>query len=367
MADLDTIERRLGLLSGGLTGLAFAAGLWGPDAVGLWQAHLALWYPPMLAAAAGLVTLGALAGWLAARIGRTLLGALIWLIAAILVMFIAGHLPFEGRTLLAWLADRRFWGLPIYPFDSTAQARLVVGSFFPALVLAMLGLVQDYRLESIRSSLNAQRLSARAWLLLLLPLPVVFGVGLMADEIVNRPLREPVTQVAQIIATGRNATVDLDALSQQTGINYSAIVGVRSELSDRFELLLGEIDLGDEQMVVVAHFDNGAWINCSVLAGRVSFCSDAQTSYTNGLQILLAGRDIGQCQDCQMAVSADWQAWLRVRGRLTGTPQITRLAQQGSYVLMRAANPGSGYAVDCMFRGNSTVTLLSCQEAAGSQ
>ncbi len=63
-----------------------------------------------------------------------------------------------------------------------------------------------------------------------------------------------------------------------------------------------------------------------------------------------------------MQVSADWQAWLRDHGRLIGEPQITRLAQQGSYVLMRAANPGSGYAVACMFSGNRTIKLVKCQE-----
>jgi hypothetical protein len=363
MAETSAIQQHLGALSGGLIGLGLVAGIWGPDMLGLQQAHMRLYYLPVLMGAAGVLVVCALAGWLAAHTVRPLLTVLMWLAATSLIMLVAGHLPYEGRTLLAWLSDRRFWGLPIYPFDATAQARLVIASFFPVLVMIALGLFQDYRLESIQSSLNAQRLSARAWLLLLLPMPVVIGAGLAADDIVNRPLRGPLVQVAQVIGVGSSYTGDLDALSQQTGVHYSAIVAVRDSLSGPYHLTLGDIDLGnDKTVVVVANFDNGAWVNCLVTLDRVSFCRDASAPYTLGLQILLAGRDLGQCQDCQMQVSADWQAWLRDRGRFTGVPQITRLAQEGSYVLMRAANPASGYRLECLFQGNQSVTLLGCKE-----
>jgi len=151
MLEPAVLQRRLGALSGGLTGLALAAGLWGPGALGLRLANMPLYYPSILLGGLGALVVGTLAGWLAARASRLLLAGLIWLAAAGLIMLMAGHLPFEGRTLLAWLADRRFWGLPIYPFDDTAQTRLVVGSLLPALMLTALGLVQDYRLEAFRA------------------------------------------------------------------------------------------------------------------------------------------------------------------------------------------------------------------------
>jgi|SRR5579859_2775762 len=365
MPEPNAIQQRLGALSGGLIGLALAAGIWGPDMLGLRQAHIPFYYPLVLMGVAGVLVVCALAGWLAAHSIHQLLSMLIWLAAASLAMLVAGHLPFEGRTLLAWLADRRFWGLPIYAFDETAQARLVIASFFPVLLMIALSLVQNYRLESIQSALNAQRLSARAWLLLLLPMPVVIGAGLAADDIVNSPLRGPLVQVAQVIEVGRRYTGDLDALSQKSGVHYSAIVAVRDKLSGAYRLMLGDIDLGNDQtVVVVADFDSGVWLNCVVSLDRVSVCRDAQAPYTQGLQILLAGQDIGQCQDCQMQVSADWQAWLREQGRFTGRPQITRLAQEGSYVLMRAANPGSGYGLECLFHGNQRLSLVWCQAEA---
>ena len=154
-----------------------------------------------------------------------------------------------------------------------------------------------------------------------------------------------------------------NALSAQTGLNDAALSDVRGELSGPFRVALGETDLGDAQsVVVVVDFANGAWINCRVLVNRVSFCDDAQPPYAMGLQLLLAGQDVAQCQDCQMQAGADWQDWLRQRGPRLGAPQITRLAQQGSYVLMRAASPAGAYALDCLFRGNRIINLVSCRE-----
>ena len=363
MVDPYAIQRRLALLSGGLTGLALVAGLWGVGAVELLKANTPLYYQLALIGAAVWVVLSIAAAGLAARTSQPLLSALVWLVAAILGCFVAGHLPFEAATGLAWLADHRFWGQPIYPFDATAQARLTIGSLLPALVLTALGLAQDFRVEGIQSTLNARRLGVRSWVLMLLPLPVVFGAGLAADNILYSPLRQPLAHVAQIILDTRGYSGDLDALSAQTGLNEAALSDVRGELSGPFRVALGELDLGDAQsVVVVVDFANGAWINCRVLVDRVSFCDDAQPPYTKGLQLLLAGQDVSQCQDCQMQAGADWQAWLSQRGPRLGAPQITRLAQQGSYVLMRAASPAGGYALDCLFQGNRIINLVSCRE-----
>jgi len=45
---------------------------------------------------------------------------------------------------------------------------------------------------------------------------------------------------------------------------------------------------------------------------------------------------------------------------LSGPLRLTRQAQQGSYVLMRAESP-SGDAVECLFHGFSPVTVVGCE------
>ncbi|MDH7487298.1 MAG: hypothetical protein QHJ81_13625 [Anaerolineae bacterium] len=360
------LSLRLGLRSGLCIGLALALGVWAPDAILLGLSHLRLLYPSLLLGCLALLLLGGLGGWLAAWFGRALAGGLIWLGLAGLMTLVIGHLPYEGRSLTVWLADYRSWGLPVYPFSSAAQSRLMVAGFFIVLLLAVLGLLQGYRLEGIGAETDADgRMSGRAWFLLLLPLPLVFGVGLLADSFVNSPLRVGPRLVHEAIRTGRTYPGDLFALSQERGVNYNAIAGVREQMSAHYSLLIGEVELGAANTIfVVADFDNGAWIHCRVVAEQLSFCYDASPPYRRGFAALLTtGQIPADCPECAIKVSEPQRAWLLARSeRFAASPRLTRLAQWGSYVLMRAESPGGDYAVECLFRGHSLVGLERCRE-----
>jgi hypothetical protein len=360
------LSLRLGLRNGLLIGLALALGAWAPDAVLLSISHVRLLYPSLLLGCLALLLLGGLGGWLAAWFSRSFVGGLIWLVVAGLMTLAIGHLPYEGRSLTVWLADRRSWGLPIYPFSSPAQARMEMAGFFVVLLMVILGLLQNYRLEGVSSEIDADgRTSGRAWFLLLLPLPLVLGVGLIADNMVNSPLRVAPKLVHEAIRTGRTYPGDLFQLSLQRGVNYNAISGVRDQMSENYSLLIGEVDLGVANTIfVVADFDNGAWINCRVVAEQLSFCYDASPPYQQGFSALLTtGETPEDCPRCTVNVNDEQRAWLLARsGNFNGSPLLTRLAQWGSYVLMRAESPGSDYAMECLFNSISPVRLERCQE-----
>lgn len=371
---LRRLSLRLGLRNGLLIGLALALGAWAADAISLSIPHVRLLYPSLLLGCLALLLLGGLGGWLAAWFGGALAGGLIWLLVAGLMTLAIGHLPYEGRSLIVWLADRRFWGLPVYPFSSPAQLRLLMAGFFIVLLLTILGLLQDYRLEGIRSGVNADgRLEGRAWFLLILPLPLVLAVGLSADNLVNSPLRVAPRLVHEAIRTGRTYPGDLFELSLERGVNYNAISGVRDQMSENYSLFIGQVELAAANTIfVVAHFDNGAWINCRVMADQLSHCYDASPPYERGFPALLtAGETPEDCQECTIKVNDEQRAWLLARREnFAASPRVTRLAQGGSYVLMRAQtsassaepSPTSDYAVDCLFHGISPVRLERCQE-----
>lgn len=367
--DIQTrrLSLRLGLRNGLLIGLALALGVWAPDAISLSTSHLRLLYPSLLLGCLGLLLLGGLGGWLAAWLGNAFAGGVIWTLVAGLMTWTIGHLPYEGRTLTVWLAGRRFWGLAVYPFSPAAQARLGMAGFFVVLLFAILGLLQNYRLEGIGSEIEADgHMSGRAWFLLLLPLPLVLGVGLIADNLVNSPLRIAPKLVHEAIRTGRTYPGNLFELSLERGVNYNAISGVRDQMGESYSLLIGEVNLGvAETVFVVAHFDNGAWINCRVVAGQLSHCYDASPPYQQGFSALLTtGETPEDCQLCKVKVSDEQRDWLLARsGNFDGSPRLTRLAQWGSHVLMHAESPGSDYAVECLFHGISPVNLEHCREA----
>ena len=136
-------------------------------------------------------------------------------------------------------------------------------------------------------------------------------------------------------------------------------------MSDEYELSIGSVDLSvNDTIMVVVDFDNGAWINCRVVAEQLSFCSDASLPYMQGLPAVLATGELPEdCPYCKFSVSDEWRGWLRdQQARSTGTPRISRLAQWGSYVLVQAAWEDSGHAIECLFEGLSPVRLNRCWE-----
>jgi hypothetical protein len=360
------LVRKLGLRNGLLIGLALALGALAPRAITLSRAHVQGMYPALLLGLLALLLLGGVTGWLSAWPSSALWGALLWLLGSGAMTWTIGHLPYEGQSLVAWLAERRLWGLPVYAFSPAAQARLLMAGFFIVLCLTILGLLQNYRLEGIASETGADgSMTGRSWFLLLLPLPLVFGVGLAADNIVGSSERVAQQLVHKAIQTGRTYPGDLFELSLERGVNYNAIAGVRQQMSENYALSTAEITLSAaSSVVIVAHFDNGAWINCRVTADQLIHCYDASPPYLQGFPALLTGSQTpADCRQCAVKVEEPLRDWLLARSaQWEGTPHITRLAQQGNYVLMQAQSPQTGYGVACLFRGISPVTLSQCWE-----
>jgi hypothetical protein len=242
-----------------------------------------------------------------------------------------------------------------------------MAGFFIVLCLTILGLLQNYRLEGVASETDAGgRMTGRSWFLLLLPLPLVVGVGLAADNIVGSSERVAQQLVHEAIRTGRTYEGDLFELSLKRGVNYNAIAGVRDQMSARYALSTADVTLSaSSSIVIVAHFDNGAWINCRVTAGQLFHCYDASPPYLQGFPALLTGGETPEdCRECAIKVAEPQRDWLLARSDLwEDTPQVTRLAQRGSYVLLQAQSPQTSYGVRCLFHGISPVTLSHCWEA----
>jgi len=360
------VPARLGLLNGALVGMALALGAFGPSAWVAGGACSFLWYAGLLFGLICVVVLAGLSGGLAALLPKASLAFLFWAAGGWGVTVVLGHLPYEGSTLVAWLLDRRFWNLSLYPFSPAALVRQAMAGFFVVLALAILGLLQPHRLEGVAGACGPnRRLTGHAWFLLALPLPLLFGVGLIADNLVYQPLRRAVGLTDQVIRTARAYDGDLFALSIERGVNYNAAAGVRDLLGPGHVLSIGEIDLGAAGTVfVVAHFDNGAWVNCRIVADQVSFCWDASPAYLRGLPAFLAGQAVEGCPECKVVVDgaacASPDAW---EGRFSEPPRVRHVAQQGSYVWMRAESAVGDQAVDCLLRGITSVRLVECRPA----
>lgn len=354
--------RRASVWNGVFIGLALALGVWGVEAVRLAQTPVPLQYSSLILGSCVLVGLAGFTGWLTGRWEKTGWALLAWLVTAVLASFLIAYQPTIGRTLTVWLADRRFWGLPVYPFSVDSLAAPLLAGFFVILVLSLLAVLQNYRLESVGREVNENgRLQIRAWLQLLLPLPVVVLAGIVTRDVVGDPSAQAVQAVHQAIQRTLAYDGDLFELGLREGLNYSALNAVRDQLSPGYTLAIGGLEPEASITYVVAHFDNGAWVNCRLISDYLSFCFDAAPPYTIGLASLITGEELPEnCFGCLPQASEEWPAWLRSKGvNFSSPPQIRRLAQWGGYVLMRVE--ADGYALDCWFSGISPVRLSSCE------
>ena len=365
MATTELNIQKPALINGLLIGLSLAIGAWGVQAFKLANIPVPLQYPSLILGSFLLISLGSVIGWLTGRLSKPGIVALVWMLTAVIATQIINYQPFYGRTLTIWLADRRFWGLPIYayPFDFT-MAQIFVG-FFIILPLASFGLFQNFRLQTIQAEVGKNgRLTLRAWLFLLGLMPFVVLAGYITQSIVGEPSSTAVQVVDKAIQQNRSYDGDLFELGLKDGINYTALNSVSEQLDGNYILKVGFVNPNTSTTIIVAHFDSGAWINCRVINDQLSFCNDAISPYTTGLSSLINNTSMDKdCRNCQPQTSVEWQNWLQSRQESFGkSPSISRLAQWGNYVLMQIESTKTDFIAECWFEGTNPTQLIRCEE-----
>jgi len=364
-----SVLARIGLWNGIAIGAALAVGAFGPQTLLLPLMHGPARLDAALLGLVGLVVLGGVAGWLAGWLRPAWAGGLIWLATAIAMVRFIGCWNFAGASWLAGLEDARLRGLDLYPFTPAVQVRVWMAGFFILIVLGFLGLLQRTRAEGLALESDDRGWpSGRGWFLLALPLLAVTGAGLTADALLHQPLRSAQRLVDDAIEQAQVYAGDLFTLTVDTGINYSALSGVRDQIGERYLLQLGEVEWGPAQrIVIVAAFENGNWLSCSVFVTssgtQLSHCYDMRPPYTQGVLRLLRGDSFADCRNCFVSASAELSAWLRQQApRLGPNPQV-EMRQSGRYVVTRIRAERGEVAIDCLFAGMGSPILETCREA----
>lgn len=361
---------RVGLLNGVFIGVAVTMGLWGVQIFNLFPLPLAQKYNSLLLASLLIILLCGFVGWVSGWLRKTAVSILLWMITAVLITFIATYQPYQIRTFTAWIVDSRFWGIDIFPFASSFTVlvflSILAASIFLILVLMMMGLFQDSRLETINQERGSNgRLNRRAWTKLLLPMPLIILTGYLTANIMANNAWKTIPVVDQVIQVARDYEGDLFQLGLGDGINYAAAKGVKDQLAGDYTLSVGNVDAVSLTTIIVADFDSGAWINCRFLNEQLNFCYDGSLPYTTGFNSLITGEAVPEdCRSCRIDVEDDqWAKWLQARSEQLGAnPILTRTGMQGEYVIMEAKSSEGDYAVQCWFNGRSPVNILRCEE-----
>lgn len=358
---------RISLWNGAALGFALAVGLWLPEVIRLQGVPLRHFYPTLAIGSIALVLIGGVTGMLSARFSHAALSSLFWLGAGLVSAWLIGGSLFQTQTLVAWLGDLRFWGQPIYEASSASRLRGSLAGFFIVLALAVYGLLQENRLDGLRAEKDPRfGLTGRGWFLLLFGLVPLMAVGLIANEIVLKPIYVTPSVVDKAIRVVRNADTDLFDLSQNDGINYSALKGEQDRLGGKYRLQVGEVEWGPINTVhIVIEFESGVWLICHVMGDRLSHCTNASLPYFVGLPALLnTGTLPIDCAACRFRSTDEQQGWLAaLRQKFAGTPVITKVNQLGNVVLIQAQSDDAGGGINCFFKGIAPIVLESCWDS----
>ena len=360
--------RRLGLLNGLLIGLALGAGAWGYEMFRVTQLPVTSYMPSLWLGMAAVVLLCGFVGWLTARIGLTIVSVVLWALTAVASMLIMGYLPYYGRSFAVWLENPRFWGRVVYPYvGDGSPTGLILGGLLIILVLAILALLQNYRLESILVETGERgRINQRSGLALLLPLPIVFLASLITQGVMANPSAAAISITNQAVDVARDYEGDLRTLVREDGISYAALAPVQSLLDGDYTLSIVDVNPLNATVVVGVDFADGSRVYCRVINDQLSFCYDASPPYVEGLRSLVTGVPPTEaCRGCILPVTDEAAAWLAERrDRLGSEPVIAHVAQQGSHVLMRVSGD-DGFAVECWVVGITPMQLTECSEVVG--
>lgn len=370
------VLRLAGLLFGMLYGLSFALLIWGRDGW-LLARSAAAW--PWLHLAAGLpltLLVGGVTGWLAALLPSMGWTVLLWIVVNGAFGLLAGHIPYEGASLLAGLLEPRVAGLELYAFTLSHEVRTWLIALGLAVVGVAVGMAQAQMMETVwdrvasRAQMAARRwqvvraLLAQAWMLLPVGLLLALLPALIVNELLSNPRLIPVRRtdlLVQTMLTGGEAQVQADALNINAARRYGA--RFTPTYTQHFVEFTRDTETLYASTVDVA-FDNGFIMRCNVMGNSVSSCVDVSELYPVWMAALITGalegtqpwRQLGQPLEVAAPALAELAA---SREMLTGDFSVRRVLQRGGLLWLEARYEDGG-VLTCRFRGAMPVTVEAC-------
>lgn len=353
-------KRWQGAIYGLVAGLVFSLAMWGVDAFLLWQASADFPWLKWAAGAPAAMFVGLLAGWLTVLLDHALVGFFAWLLAGLAYVWLGSHVPFEGVSWLIGWFKPELRSLEIYPFVESARVRMIFLYPFVALLTGLGGSLELAIVENVlRSRYALERFFRLFWLF-----PIYIGIGLLADNLINIPLREPVVALNNRIELRLNAEATNMPSDQMRRLGLRVVEPFGALIHQPYALILGNYD--PESITEANVFVNfaGVWGSCSVVAGTPGFCQLSTDRYLKKIACVLAG---GEADTCQLGVAPEAQTQVQeLVARLGPTPELAIQEQRGNVILWRAQG-SDGEQFLCRLRITRGLVIEACQPAVDRQ
>ncbi len=365
-AEREKFEEGAGWRYGLVFGCVLIAIAWGWDAWDLERASANLYWAKLVLTTVTIIPLGVLAGGTTARIHRSTIARIaIWIACGALTGLIAIHLPFEGASAIAALADPATFGVTLFPFPPAAEERVALVMAFGALGGFLAVPLQTVALAWAWDRSTAQsRITLGGWAMLFVSAPLAIGLAALYDGSANAQLRGPFQLTERRIQVGLTTLPDLDVSKMETlrALEYLSVSQWRGQFSAQYTAYLANFDRkGLINITVDVAFDNGfVWRCLSVRNGDdLTNCIDLNETYTGLLtQFLRTGAVT--CDKCSVHIDPSAATWRAQHARPDAPQSVSITHRAGGMVLVRA-NYAAGPPVECRFFGADLIELIDCQ------
>ena len=209
MSEIAKQKQLYSVLYGAVVGLAFAISTWGVDALILAGANARLPFLEFIPGMLICLLVGALVGWLTARVENGFIKIFFWLGFGILLVWLMIFIPFNATPFLLQRFDPSLSPLLHYSVPEKLWQFWLFGAFTitgPALIS---GVLQNNLVESaIGSPYRIAKVS-----MLIIPIILMVLAGLAANQMIGRNLRDPVVATHELLQfAGKNYGKEVDPI-----------------------------------------------------------------------------------------------------------------------------------------------------------
>jgi len=269
--DVIRSKRLTGMIYGIVSGLAFAAVVWGWDGYILSQSHA---YLPWLSLSVALVfcaVVSAAAGWLTARFESSLLGSFFWLISALLFAWLVVILPLQINPFIVSKINPQMGALLNYTKDAEIGLRFGVAASWIIPFTLIVGVTQlSITVSSVFSTSFFGKIIPFIFCITMISLS-----GAFADSLINAHFRDAITSIDNTIqfALDNQNNPQMDkALARE--MHASSLNAVKEYVVESRHLLVRGYDKTFGEIHVLIRFED-QWVDCMIIYAQPSFCKVA--------------------------------------------------------------------------------------------
>jgi hypothetical protein len=298
-------------------------------------------------------------GWLSVRFDNGLLAAIFWLLAGLGFVWIASHLPFDWLSRLVGWLQPDLAGLQIYPFVIVARLRMSILYFVVGVMMAIGGSLGLFVIETATQASSA----GQRWLALVVGGVLIFGlIGLVADDLINKPLRTPVVTINELIVYGRKAQVEQVSKEETRQMGLRALRPFGDLIYQPYRLILGNYDPETITETAVYVDFNGTWGACFLIGQNPMYCQLSSDLYLQRLACLM---EDSSNTSCRMNLTSQGQEELNALVETVGQkPKMNISTQYGNSILVDVSGEGKNEL--CYLRAAGDIYFERCKPFAGA-